>query len=255
MPINVRTHSGQELDLENPDPRQILLSDICWSLAGQNRWNAHGCKEYYVSDHVQFVAHLVKQDPKHTPADVVEALIHDAQEAYESDIPEPVRQYLRKRTNALDDLSDKLSFQIRKSVQFSHGRRGLVDGCDLKARSIESAELFLNQKTSLMYFGDRNSQANRAAMLQDAINFALADYYPTVKREQKPADHSVDIRYTATVRSPFHSFFIEATKRAAEKLIDSNIRAKSAEQLGEALRKYRKCHPDKVVRLEVSETF
>lgn len=177
MPFTVRTHSGQELDLENPDPRKILLGDICWSLAGQNRWNAHGGKEYYVSDHVQYVAHLVKQDPKHTPADVLLALTHDAPEAYESDIPEPVRQLIRKYTNCLDDLSHRLQFQIHQALGITDTLGfSLVHRYDLKAREIENAELFLNQRTSLMYFGDRFSQANRAAMLQDAINHALGDY-------------------------------------------------------------------------------
>jgi 5'-deoxynucleotidase YfbR-like HD superfamily hydrolase len=177
--ITVRTRSGNEIDLDKPDPSKILLGDICWSLAGQNRWNAHGSKEYYVSDHVQFVAHLVKQDPDHTPADVLECLIHDAPEAYESDIPEPVRQYIRKRHYCLDQLSNKLMACVKRSLGISE----LVENfskrminCDLNARQIELCELFMNQKTSLMYFGDRHDQVNRANILHDSIVSAIGDY-------------------------------------------------------------------------------
>lgn len=211
MRMTVRTHSGQELDLENPDPRNILLCDICWSLAGQNRWNAHGCREYFVSDHVQYVAHMVKQDPKHTPADVLLALLHDAPEAYESDIPEPVRQLIRKYTNCLDDLSHRLQFQIHQALGITEPLDfNFVHRYDLKAREIENAELFLNQRTSLMYFGDRASQANRAAMLQDAINNALADYRVwKINQQNKP------------VRGP--SPLQDLMKTAMDKMIERKI--------------------------------
>lgn len=177
--ITVRTHSGQQLDLENPDPRKISLIDICWSLAGQNRWNAHGSKAYYVSDHVQYVAHLVKQDPDCTPADFLECLIHDAPEAYESDIPEPVRQYIRERHHCLDQLSNKLMGCIKSALGLTEligNVSNRMVSCDLKARQIELCELFMNQENSLMYFGDRHDQANRAYMLQEAIRIALSDY-------------------------------------------------------------------------------
>lgn len=258
MPITVRTNSGQELDLENPDPRKILLGDICWSLAGQNRWNAHGCREYFVSDHVQFVAHLIKQDPRHTPADVVTALIHDAQEAYESDIPEPVRQLIRKYTNCLDDLSARLSFQIHQALGIREPLDfNFVHRYDLKAREIENAELFLNQRTSLMYFGDRASQANRAASLQDAINNALADCRSwNLSQAIKPL-----IKFSARGPSPLELFM----KRATEKEVDNCIKkafepkasappAKSSDDLlCEALQAYRKDYPKKDVTLLISE--
>ena len=259
--ITVRTRSGQELDLENPDPRKILLGDICWSLAGQNRWNAHGSKEYYVSDHVQFVAHMVKQDPDHTPADIVIALLHDAAEAYESDIPEPVRQYIREYTTCLDTLSQRLHIRIMKSLGIEGLLRrfkgSLVHRYDLKAREIEDAELFLNQRTSLMYFGDRASQANRAASLQDAINNALADYRVwKINQSNKPS-----IKFSARGPSPLELFM----KRATEKVVDNCIKkafepkapappAKSSDDLlCEALQAYLKDHPQKRVTVLVSE--
>ena len=82
----VQSPSGLRLDFLRPDPEAIDIADIAWSLAHICRWTGGVKKFYSVAEHSVLVA-------DHVP-DVIamDGLLHDATEAYMSDIPAPLKE-------------------------------------------------------------------------------------------------------------------------------------------------------------------
>jgi 5'-deoxynucleotidase YfbR-like HD superfamily hydrolase len=81
----VGTYSGRRMDLANPDPAQVNLADIARALGNQCRYTGHLRFHYSVAEHCLHVADLVDEE------DRLAALLHDAQEAYITDLSTPVK--------------------------------------------------------------------------------------------------------------------------------------------------------------------
>lgn len=84
----VQTYSGQVVDLFNPDPETILIEDIAHALAHSCRYGGHSKDFYSVAQHSVFVSRLCM------PENALWGLLHDAAEAYLTDIPAPLKQHL-----------------------------------------------------------------------------------------------------------------------------------------------------------------
>jgi hypothetical protein len=84
----ILTYSGQRFDLAKPDPNQILVRDIARALAFTCRFGGHVEKFYSVAQHCVIVSKLV-------PAEFAFAgLLHDAAEAYVSDVVSPLKHLI-----------------------------------------------------------------------------------------------------------------------------------------------------------------
>ena len=83
-----QTISGIAFDLDNPEPSMIDLHDIAHALAHQCRYAGHTRQFYSVAEHSVFVSRYVP------PEDAAWALLHDAAEAYVTDLPQPVKRML-----------------------------------------------------------------------------------------------------------------------------------------------------------------
>lgn len=84
----IETRSGIIFHFLDPKPEEIKIEDIAYALANQCRFNGHCSRFYSVAEHSVLVASLVE------PKDRLAALLHDASEAYLSDIPSPIKQFL-----------------------------------------------------------------------------------------------------------------------------------------------------------------
>lgn len=84
----IGTNSGQKIDYLNPDPAAFNASDITDALARLPRFLGHTMPFYSVAQHSLRVAEIV--DPRFR----LEALLHDAAEAYMGDIPSPLKRLL-----------------------------------------------------------------------------------------------------------------------------------------------------------------
>lgn len=82
------TVSGKKIDLLNPDPAQICIEDIAIALDVMPRFNGHTSQQWSVLDHSVAVARLVAPEYR------LQALLHDASEAYICDIPSPLKALL-----------------------------------------------------------------------------------------------------------------------------------------------------------------
>lgn len=83
-----RTYTGLALDLNDPQPDMISLEDIAIGLAHTARWRGQTYNPYSVARHSIQVVELTTWQFK------MEALFHDATEAYIGDIPSPAKALL-----------------------------------------------------------------------------------------------------------------------------------------------------------------
>ena len=88
VPPYIDTWSGRKINLLDPDPDSINIDDIANSLSMQCRFTGHTSHFYSVAEHSVLVSELV--DPEYA----LEGLLHDAAEAYLSDIASPLKQLL-----------------------------------------------------------------------------------------------------------------------------------------------------------------
>lgn len=87
----LETVTGRFVDVMNPTPDMIAFEDIAWSLSRQARFNGHTISTipYSVAQHSVMVAKRVEKF-RHRDL-MLAALLHDAAEAYISDIPSPIK--------------------------------------------------------------------------------------------------------------------------------------------------------------------
>lgn len=84
-----QTYMGVQFWPLDPRPHEILLEDIAHSLAKICRYNGHSIDHYSVAEHSVLVSQHVR--PEHR----LQALMHDAPEAYLGDVIRPVKKYLK----------------------------------------------------------------------------------------------------------------------------------------------------------------
>lgn len=84
----IQTFSGTNFTFLTPKSLDISINDIAHSLSMQCRFNGHTRKFYSVAEHCINASRLVPNEFK------LEALLHDASEAYITDIATPVKRML-----------------------------------------------------------------------------------------------------------------------------------------------------------------
>lgn len=160
----VRVNSGRLIDLVNPQVDDILMADIAVSLAAQERFTGHCPLKPTIAQHSLAVEHIVGElwAREDGAADIAwaapgallrEALMHDAAEAYVSDLSSPAKQALRAvlrgaaarnstRTRATDSAFDKLEdgimLAVRERFGISNAWGDLVHEADVLAYEYES---------------------------------------------------------------------------------------------------------------------
>lgn len=102
----IQCHSGDGFDIWESGPDAIHIEDIAHSLALQCRYNGHIRMFYSVAEHSVLVAGWVLEQTGDRQQ-ALEALLHDASEAYLCDIPRPFKQHL-KEYKLLEERVEKL---------------------------------------------------------------------------------------------------------------------------------------------------
>lgn len=90
----IRTNSGVKFYPLNPDPQGILIEDIAHALSLLCRGNGHVKVFFSVGQHCIHCAKEAEQRGYSTRL-ILACLLHDASEAYLSDITRPVKQHLQ----------------------------------------------------------------------------------------------------------------------------------------------------------------
>lgn len=109
----IQVRSGAKFHFLDPQYDEILIEDIAYSLSNLTRFNGH-VPFYSVAEHSVFVSYRCP---------TLGALLHDAAEAYLSDIPSPIKQYLpqfqQMEDNILDVIMDKFECIYSNEVKWA----------------------------------------------------------------------------------------------------------------------------------------
>lgn len=126
------TQSGEKFDFVNPKAEQVHIKDIAYALANQCRFNGH-VPFFSVAEHSVAVAARL-------PARLqLAGLLHDASEAYLSDVPSPVKQFLPEYQKLEANLQAVVVAKFR--IELSSEDEKEIKAADLDATYTEARYL------------------------------------------------------------------------------------------------------------------
>ncbi len=103
------TRTGRTIDLVHPEPGMFCAQDVAWALAHEVRWN--GCLgALSVAQHSCEVAEMLRAEP---PLVRLQALLHDASEAYLGDVASPAKAAMARIANQREEDSDYAMLEAR----------------------------------------------------------------------------------------------------------------------------------------------
>jgi uncharacterized protein len=110
----IKTISGIYVDVFEPKPEMFVIEDIAHALSMIPRWGGHFPFFYSVARHSREVSFRTKGDK-------LEALMHDASEAYLMDLPRPIKRNMPEY-KAIEDglmmvIAEKFGFQYPLSEE------------------------------------------------------------------------------------------------------------------------------------------
>jgi hypothetical protein len=113
----IETASGRYVDLLNPDPRTIIMTDVATGLSNTCRYN--GQVEFYsVAQHAWTCAARARSLFPDRPDLWLLALHHDDAEAYLGDVTRPLKSLLQP---TYGDLSDRMDKAIQEALNLPLG--------------------------------------------------------------------------------------------------------------------------------------
>lgn len=147
---HIWTRSGQRLYYNDPGPA-ICLEDIAHALSNLPRWTGHTSEFYSIAQHSVLVSRFCHTYP-------LEALLHDASEAYTGDINKPLKEMLG---SPFKDIEHRLQDAV-------HAKFGLRVNADMKmkikyadiqvafaeARQFLNVEMHLGSTTDIFFMGE-----------------------------------------------------------------------------------------------------
>lgn len=142
-PDCIRTYTGLYMNVFDPTPEMICIEDIAHSLAFQCRFGGHLPEFYSVAQHSVYVCDIVEANPGEDSVRL-QALLHDASEAYLLDIPSPIK-------HKLDDyrkIEQRLMVAIADKFGFPYPLHQSVKDADKDLLRIEWDVLMLRLRTT-----------------------------------------------------------------------------------------------------------
>lgn len=127
----ILTRSGRHLDFQNPDPEEIGIGDIALGISREGRF-ANQCREFYSVAQHSVLASL------NVPLEyALEALLHDATEAFIKDLPSPLKGMLPEYSR-IERILDRA---IRRKFGLPEETSGPVHRADLILLATEKRDL------------------------------------------------------------------------------------------------------------------
>ena len=128
-----QTVSGRLVDVRALRPQDIDIRDIAWSLAMQTRYLGHSLRRCSVAEHSCLVAAVVGATD---PELYMQALLHDAAEAYTGDLPPGLKELLPDY-RALQHEMQTTIFKGLRIAWPDAARRKAIKFADLAVRAAE----------------------------------------------------------------------------------------------------------------------
>lgn len=153
----IRTFTGKYFDPFNPDPDLICIEDIAHALSLQCRFSGHTHVHYSVARHSLNVLLLCEKKEYR-----LQALLHDASEAYLVDIPTPIKkclpQYIDAEHNLMCVIAEKFGFDwpvsdyvkqlVRISLDYEWNNNVINDNCNFI--SFKNSELLFIEQFKIL---------------------------------------------------------------------------------------------------------
>lgn len=127
----ILTHSGINFNLLNPDLDLIDIEDIAHALAHLCRFTGHSKHFYSVAHHSILVSSLVPAEHR------LEALLHDAAEAYIGDVSSPLKAQLP----GYREIEHRIEAAIRQRFGLPAELSPYVKAADLQMLAAEKAQV------------------------------------------------------------------------------------------------------------------
>lgn len=125
----IETFTGKKFNFLDPKPAEIDIRDIAHSLAYTCRYTGHSKRFYSVAEHSILVSYLAN--------DPLAGLLHDASEAYITDIASPIKPYLSN----YKDLEDMIMGRISAVFRFKYPLDADIKDCDATQLKTEAKHL------------------------------------------------------------------------------------------------------------------
>lgn len=132
-PIWIQTWTGKKFEFERPAADQIEILDIAHALSHVCRFTGHVNQFYSVAEHCVRVSYLVPRE------DALAGLLHDASEAYLTDVNKPLKALLGESYARLERIAEEAiayRFGINPKIPDS------VKKADLVMMMTEKRDLF-----------------------------------------------------------------------------------------------------------------
>lgn len=145
MRTRQRMLSGRELDLIDPSPLDVEISDIARGLARASRWNGQTVGEHAwsVAQHCLLVVEILRRERPRPPASVLlMGLLHDAPEFVTQDLISPLK-------TAVGDIFKEVEDRLSCAIHTRYGLpprptpaiKALIKSADLVAAASEAVAL------------------------------------------------------------------------------------------------------------------
>lgn len=163
----IETYSGKRIYFMNPEPEMFEIEDIAHALSQNCRWTGH-CKEFFsVAEHSIWVSRLVPAEMK------LAALMHDASEAYLTDVAAPIKPYL----TSYYDIEAKIMKALSIKFGFQYPLPSEVKRADTILLSEEAYQLTSKE-------GKEWAMWETIGGRPDQINLPLECWFPATAEEQ-----------------------------------------------------------------------
>lgn len=139
----LNSFTGRRIDLYHPHTREICIEDIAHALSNICRFGGHTRTFYSVAQHSCLVSYLAPQDLR------LEALMHDATEAYLGDVIKPLKNYIDGKTIPIyKEIEKRFEVVIAERFSIHHQLYELIKPYDKRALEIEHGYFFHNDSTT-----------------------------------------------------------------------------------------------------------
>lgn len=138
MDSYIETVSGKRFYFLDPDPEDIDIYDIAHALSMNCRYTGHCDRFYSVAEHSWHMARMAPEGYE------LAALLHDASEAYITDIASPIKQHLPD----YQQMEDHLMKHISAKFGFQYPLDPIIKHLDLTMLSTEAHYLLRSRGDS-----------------------------------------------------------------------------------------------------------
>lgn len=128
MKSYIETVTGRHFYFLNPDPEDIEIYDIAHALAMNCRFTGHTERFYSVAEHSWLMSRMAPEGYE------MAALLHDASEAYITDVASPIKQHLPD----YQEMEDRLMTHIAAKFGFQYPLNPIIKHLDLTMLSTEA---------------------------------------------------------------------------------------------------------------------